>query len=212
MDLSTYVVDKIYDHIFRNQAYTPVSTIYVAAHTADPGVTGASELAGAGYARQALALNATGGDRVTENTSQIQIPMPSAGGPYTIPSLGVWDASTAGNFLHRAYILGTNVIAVGAATGDLLTSYGHGLTTDDRVIFHAGGGQGLPAGITAGTIYFVLASGLTTDAFKISTTSGGGALDITADGEAIARKVQVKSLNATDLLQINASQLVLSAV
>jgi hypothetical protein len=69
------------------------------------------------------------------------------------------------------------------ASTDLITSYAHGLTTDDRIFVAAVGGDALPTGLATTTLYFVLATGLTTDAFKISTTSGGAAVDITANGE-----------------------------
>jgi hypothetical protein len=59
----------------------------------------------------------------------------------------------------------------------------HGLTTDDRVFFSTASTDAIPTGISTTTLYFVLASGLTADAFKVSTTSGGTALDVTAAGE-----------------------------
>jgi len=215
MDVSTYLGNKIIDHILRNQAYTPPTTIYLSAHTADPGLTGTSEVGTAGsngYARQALALNA-GASKATANTSQIQIPLPnniSAG--TAVPWLGVWDAATAGNFMFRVPLLGTNLEAtVTASTDTFVTGEAHGYATDDRLEFVDGGSSGtLPAGISAGTIYFVLATGLTTTAFKVSTTSGGAALDVTADGGVIVRKINVKTFGPSDIVQIAASGLTLT--
>lgn len=53
----------------------------------------------------------------------------------------------------------------------------HGLTTDNIVKFSTSGA--LPTGITADTIYFVLASGLTDNTFQIAATLGGTAINTT---------------------------------
>lgn len=66
----------------------------------------------------------------------------------------------------------------GAAATDLLTSTAHGLAVGDRVSFTTlTGGTGL----ATDTPYFVIASGLTANAFKVSTTSGGSAVNFTTD-------------------------------
>jgi hypothetical protein len=54
----------------------------------------------------------------------------------------------------------------------------HGLVANDRIYFtKLVGGTGL----SLNTSYYVLATGLTTTAFKVSTTLGGGVRDITVD-------------------------------
>lgn len=205
MDISTYLGNKIIDHIFRNQAFTPPTTIYLSAHTADPGLTGASEVTGAGYARTALELNAAA-SKASANTNQEQLVMPSSGGPFNIAYLGIWDASTAGNFLFRLPVLGTNLECT-ASTGDVFeTGAAHSLAADDRVVFEDIGG-GLPTGISAGTVYYVIAGGLTSTQFKVSTTSGGAAVDVTAAGGAIVRKVILQAFNANNIIQIAAGAL-----
>lgn len=69
---------------------------------------------------------------------------------------------------------------VTAAT-DLITSADHGLTVGERVRFVNSGGA-LPAGLAAATDYYVIASGLTANDFKVSATDGGSAVDITGAG------------------------------
>lgn len=64
-------------------------------------------------------------------------------------------------------------------TGDLFTAVGHGFVAASAVRFT---GASLPTGIVAGTTYYVIASGLTADAFKVSATVGGAAVTLTADG------------------------------
>ena len=54
-----------------------------------------------------------------------------------------------------------------------------------RVLMLAAPGAVIPTGLSENTAYFVLASGLTADVFKLSTTSGGAAVDITAGGAAL---------------------------
>ena len=61
---------------------------------------------------------------------------------------------------------------------NLITSPCHGLVAGDRIAFAVTDGR-LPCGIQATENYFVLASGFTTGAFKISNTSGGSEIDFT---------------------------------
>jgi hypothetical protein len=76
---------------------------------------------------------------------------------------------------------------MGAYSGDLagntIQSPAHGLSAGQSVVFWVSSGAALPAPLAEGTIYFVIAAGLTTDVFEVSTTSGGSAVDITAIGD-----------------------------
>src|SRR3954452_24491220 len=66
----------------------------------------------------------------------------------------------------------------GLASTNTFTSVAHGLTAGNRVMFtNLTGGTGL----STGTIYYVIATGLTADAFQVSATSGGAAVDFTSD-------------------------------
>jgi hypothetical protein len=60
---------------------------------------------------------------------------------------------------------------------DLFGCTAHGLSAGDQVVINATQGA-LPTGISANTVYFVIASGLTADAFKLSTAAGGSSLDM----------------------------------
>ena len=66
----------------------------------------------------------------------------------------------------------------GVATTDVLTSTAHGLTANTPIRFVSllGG-----TGLSIGTTYYVLSSGLTTNEFKISTSLGGTAADVTSN-------------------------------
>jgi len=66
---------------------------YISAHTADPGSTGTSEVAGGSYARQQTTWGAaSSGDRVG---SQVSIPIPAG---TTVTHWGIWSASSSGTF------------------------------------------------------------------------------------------------------------------
>jgi hypothetical protein len=62
-------------------------------------------------------------------------------------------------------------------SADVFTSVAHGLAVNDRLQFSATQGD-LPTGLETNTNYYVIASGLTADAFKVSATLGGAALDM----------------------------------
>jgi hypothetical protein len=73
---------------------------------------------------------------------------------------------------------------------DLLTSSGHGLASGNQLYFEVSGGS-LPGGLIANTTYYVISSGLTANDFKVSTTSGGSAVNITSAGSGTRRAVKV---------------------
>jgi hypothetical protein len=204
MGMSTYLAGKVIDHILRNQAYTPVATVYVSLHTGDPGLVGSNEVTGGTYTRQAAGFTAASSSH-TDNGGLLSFTlMPAVAAPGVVYT-GVWDAVTAGNFLYGGPLTPASQLTnsfTALASSDVITAYAHGLTTNDMVEFETAEGTALPAGITAGTIYYVIATGLTTDVFEVSATLGGGALNITANGQGIVRKVSGKTTNAGDTFQL----------
>lgn len=142
---------------------------------------GVTEVTGGSYARQAITwAAASGGTRA--NSAQISIPIPAG---TTVQTVGVWDAASAGNS-QGFWQIGSTIAGAGTVTAssDTVSSFAHGLTTDDRVFFAPPAGQsGIPAGLSLTVLYFVRATGLTADAFTVATTSGGAAVNVTADGE-----------------------------
>lgn len=141
---------------------------------------GTTETSGGSYARQSISwAAASGGTRATN--AGLTIPIAAS---KTIVAASIHSAVSAGNLEGWMQIGSTlhGAATVAASTDTFTTGYAHGVTTDNRVFFTAVEGAALPTGISATTIYFVLASGLTATAFKVSTSSGGAALDVTADG------------------------------
>jgi hypothetical protein len=162
----------------------------------DPGtattLTGTEATGGTpAYARVAVAWAAPSGG-TDANSGALVIDVP----PGTYSDLLYFNAGTGnsvGNYIGYAPINGSvkgfgEVDSTGV-TNDTITSSGHGLTTDDRVRVYNVFAESIPTGLTEGTLYFVLASGLTTDVFKVALTSGGAAINITAQGELYFQKV-----------------------
>lgn len=167
-----------------------------------------------GVTRQAITWGAAASG-VATNSAALTIPV-GAGG--TVVGVGLYDALTVGNLLGIA-LQGSTTPPYGfltaTATTDLFASnVAHGVTTDNRVAFVAVANGSLPAGVSGTTLYFVLAAGLTTTAFKVSTTSAGTALDVTADGNTLFGMTtpQVFSLAGNLTIAIGALSLDLRAV
>lgn len=163
-------------------------------------------------ARQAVTWQAAGTPAAGQagNNGSISIPIASGETPMV---LGLYDALTAGNLLgifgYGSSGQQVKGLATVLASSDVFTSYAHGLTTDDRVFFSAVNGEAIPTGIVVTTLYFVLASGLTTDAFSISTTSGGGALNVTVSGETMFQKTVPNTFASAGNLTIATNALIL---
>ena len=67
------------------------------------------------------------------------------------------------------------VFTVTIASPAVFSKTTHGLESGDAVYFTTSGA--LPTGLTANTIYYVISAGLTADAFEVSTTRGGAAVN-----------------------------------
>lgn len=69
----------------------------------------------------------------------------------------------------------TPTFTVTIASPGVFTSTAHKLLAGDPVVFSTDGS--LPTGLVAGTTYYVIATGLTADAFRVSATVGGAAIN-----------------------------------
>jgi Flp pilus assembly protein TadG len=68
-----------------------------------------------------------------------------------------------------------NTFTVTAASPAVVTKTSHGLTAGTPIVFSTTGS--LPNGLTAGIPYYVISSGLSTNSFRVSTSSGGSAVN-----------------------------------
>ncbi len=71
--------------------------------------------------------------------------------------------------------IGTFTVTIAAPA--VFSKTGHGLAAGDKVTFTTTGA--LPTGLTAGTTYFVISTGLAADSFRVSATDGGAVVDTT---------------------------------
>lgn len=152
----------------------------------DPGTgvnfTGTEAVGGSpAYARQAVTWGAAASE-IKQNTNAITIDLPAG----TYGFLAYFNASTGNTNNYRGYapINGTTVRGFGTIdttlTNDQILSVAHGLANTDRVVLYNVLGTTLATGLTEGTVYFAV--NVATDTFKVSLTSGGAAVDITATG------------------------------
>ena len=190
-------------HIFQNADITLIGdagglqnsvtagSLYVSLHTAEPGETAVqttSETAYTNYVRVAVARSSAGwtvSANQVSNTAAINFAQCGITGA-TITHWGIGtDSSGAGKMLYTGP-LGTVVQGpfTAIAAGDLITIPGHTLAVDERVAFYPAFGSTLPTGITEGTIYWV--KSVASNDITISTTQGGGTLDVTAAGDGVA--------------------------
>ena len=169
---------------------------YVSLHTASPGPTGTqatNECAYGSYARQSAARSGAGftaSSRLTDNVAVLTFPEASSGSEVA-RFWGLGFGASGATDLHWYGHIGGLVKPVVCidTSGDLLTCETHGFVATDEVVFWSTPGQTLPTGITAGTVYYVIAGGLTTNVFAVSATLGGSSIAITGVGAGHVGKV-----------------------
>jgi len=124
MFISSYLNVQLLNATLRNTAYTPVTPLYVALYTSNPGPTNTGvEVTGGAYARQTIAFGAPASN-ITLNTNLITFPTPLASWG-TVGWAAIFDASTGGNLLYYfpltvSFVIGIGVIlnfAVGSISG-----------------------------------------------------------------------------------------------
>jgi hypothetical protein len=179
-----------------NDATSPLGNLFVALHKTNPGEAGdqtTGEADYTGYARQTVART-SGGWTVTNNrvvnAADIQYPTCTAG----TNTLLFWSVGKVVSGASQILAYGP----LGPATGfhtfnaenstDVITSKGHGLVVDDRVVFLPLPNTTFPTGITEGTVYFVKTVP-DADTYTLAATSGGSTIDVTADGDGVVHKV-----------------------
>jgi hypothetical protein len=121
MSVSTYTRDARLA-IFRGTAHPAVpANFYVSLHSADPGLTGASELSGNGYARVAVSTAAgswtapatNGSNREITNVAAVTFPTATGTDWATATYFGIWDTLTVGNFIRGAALTASKTVQVG---------------------------------------------------------------------------------------------------
>lgn len=73
-----------------------------------------------------------------------------------------------------------STVTISAGTPGVVSWTGHGLQAGQPVVFSTTGA--LPTGLTAGTVYYVIAAGLTANSFSVAATPGGTGIATTGAG------------------------------
>lgn len=175
-----------------NAAASPLTNLQVALHATWPGLGGSQltgEVAYTSYARAAVARGA--GWNVSSNSVSpaATIGFPACtGGSATAYFFTIGTAASgAGKVLHAGVIGGGPKISVGLSS-DTVYAPAHGLAVNDPVVLWATLGNSLPAGITEGTVYYVLTAP-DADTLTLSATQGGATLNITGIGAGVLQKL-----------------------
>jgi hypothetical protein len=185
---------------------------FISIHDDIPDSTGSNELSGGSYARQSVSWAAVaGGER--SNSGALTHPIPAGD---TAAYYGYWSAVSAGTFYGSAprvgigeALSGFGTVDSAGVTGNLIQSAANGLANDMRVALTAVLAESLPTGLNATTIYYIV--GVTTNTFQVSLTSGGAAVDITAQGELFWQRVTPELFSAAGNLVTSIGALILSA-
>lgn len=184
----------------------------------DPGTgtnfTGTEAAGGSpAYARQAVTWSAASAG-LKSNSGALTFDVPAG----TYGAFLLMNASTGNTNNYRGYIPFGGPTALkgffsvdATLANDTLFSRAHGMADGDRVMLFNVFAETLPTGVAEGTIYYVVNS--TTDAFKVSTTQGGAAVDITAlgGGEGYWQRIVPEVFAAQGQITVAAGALVLDA-
>jgi hypothetical protein len=116
-------------------------------------------------------------------------------GVYQLPSDNTTARKTRGlfaavttNALDGSATVPNGAGASATAATDLIAATGHGLAVNDQINFTS---VGAATPLTTNTVYYVSSDTFTANSFKVSTTRGGTAVNITVDGTVTFRKRQV---------------------
>jgi len=121
MGVSQTLANELLDAIYNADAYS-VATPFLSLHDGDPGTTGANEIAGGSYIRQAISMAAAATGAITSDADITFADMPAVGGS-GVTHVGVWTANTDGTFLKGGALTSAKIVNAGDSfvvpTGDL---------------------------------------------------------------------------------------------
>jgi hypothetical protein len=109
---TTYLEDKLINHVLRATAMSSPATVYVALFTAAPGEAGGgTEVSGGDYARQPVTFEAPV-DGATENDADVTFDVATADWG-TVTHFAIFDALTVGNMLYYGTLTTARVVNSG---------------------------------------------------------------------------------------------------
>lgn len=216
MPFNTPALNTMLDAL--DESATQITHVGIATSAADPGVGTnhtATEATGGSpaYARQAVTW-AAASSGTKANSGSLTFDVPAGTFAYFL----LFNASTGNSSNFRGYIpFGGATALKGFAsidttlTNDQFFSVAHGMSDGDRVILYNVFSETIPSGVTEGTLYYIVSSA--TNTFKVSTTLGGGAVDLTAvqGGEIYWQRIVPEVFASQGQITVAASALVLDA-
>lgn len=101
------VADSLFNALLRNTSYTGPSAIYIQLHTAAPGASGTTAVAG-NNVRKAATFSASSGGVITTSAD---VTWTSVSTSETYANFSLWDAASAGNFLASGSLTANAVTA-----------------------------------------------------------------------------------------------------
>jgi len=179
--------------------------LYASLHTAYSS-SGANEVTGGGYARQAATWSAASGGSKSLASVLPSFSVPSS---TTVEFVGFWDASTSGNFQGMFPNGGASPFAFSATTAaSVFTAPGSGYSNGQTVVLFLTAGATLPGGFTAGTVYYVINA--STDTFKLSATLNGSAVTVTVDGSGIVAGITPETFGSAGTFALTSGSVTLT--
>jgi len=106
---------------------------------------------------------------------------------YNSPVANAWNSLT----------LPAAVCTMTIASPCVVTIAAHGKTAGQAVVFTTTGA--LPTGITSGTTYYVISTGLATDTFRVSATAGGSVVNTSGSQSGVHTATQINTGTAANL-------------
>lgn len=165
-------------------------------HTAYPGLAGSNEVTGGtpAYAAKACSFATSSAGEARTLSASVVFDVPAS----TIAWASVWEGSSlrfisplGGSPKEFTADLSANTVKVPA----------HGYVNTDKIVFYS---TTPPAPLVAGTIYYVVSA--TTDDFQVAATSGGSAINLTANAadDCLVSKISPRVYAAQDTQTITA--------
>jgi len=199
--LTTYAVGKILDAVFGGSALGAPATWYLKL------TAGGVEISGNGYARVAVTNNSANWPATVSRLKQLATlaQFVAATGPWAnVDGFAIADAAAAGNDWVAGDLQGLPVTCLADVATATLGATAHGFTAGQVVRVEAMQSQSLPTGLAAATSYFVVNP--TANAFQLSATQGGAAINLTTAGVLIVSPWYGKTgISTTDVVQFPAN-------
>jgi hypothetical protein len=211
------VAQGVLNHVVGKTAIFTMPTSYVGLFTAvgnDAG-SGFTEPSGGGYARVATAAadwNSASGSApsVISNANPINFPTATANWGNII-GFGLYDASTAGNLLAWDFFGSFNWLpaTVSAASPGVLTAHAHGFLAADLVEWSVEYGGTTPTFSQSNFTGPLTVVSPSADTFTV--TNGATAVNTSATGNGMVRKLTVQAINSGIQASFPASSLSITA-